>query len=58
MKTIRTTYIVIAVGFSAITLMYWLAADPPNPWIFAVTGEGALFSVGVTLYRKRKGHFE
>ncbi|HEY6803388.1 MAG TPA: hypothetical protein VI306_07400 [Pyrinomonadaceae bacterium] len=51
----KLNYVIIAIGFPAITAMYWFAADPPSPWIFAVTGAGALFSIGVTIYRKRKG---
>lgn len=53
-----TNYIAIAAVFSAITLMYWLAADPPNPWILAVTGAGVLFSIGMTLYKKRTGRLQ
>jgi hypothetical protein len=32
----RNRYIVIVIGIAAITASYWLAADPPNPWIFAI----------------------
>ena len=53
-----TNYIAIAIAFSALTLMYWLAADPPNPWILAVTGAGVLFSIGITLYKKRTGRLQ
>lgn len=53
-----TNYIAIAVVFSAITLMYWIAADPPNPWILAITGAGVLFSIGITLYKKRSRRLE
>jgi hypothetical protein len=41
--------------FCAITAMYWFAADPPSPWIFAVTGAGTVFGIGTIIYRKRKG---
>ena len=58
MPKASTNYIVIAVAFIAITLSYWLAADPPSPWIFAITGAGVLFSVGITLYRKRAGRLQ
>jgi hypothetical protein len=51
-------YIVIAIAFSAITLMYWLAADPPSPWILAITGAGVLLSIGITLYKKRAGRLQ
>jgi hypothetical protein len=51
-------YLAILVGLSAITGMYWWAADPPNPWIFAVTGAGALASIGIMIYRTRAGHFK
>jgi hypothetical protein len=53
-----TNYIAIAVAFSVLTLMYWLAADPPNPWILAITGAGVLFSIGITLYKKRTGRLQ
>jgi hypothetical protein len=55
LNTAKTNYVLIAIVFPAITAMYWFAADPPSPWIFAVTGGFALFSIGVTIYRKRKG---
>ena len=58
MPKASTNYIAIAVVFSAITLTYWLAADPPSPWIFAITGAGVLFSIGVTLYKKRTGRLQ
>jgi hypothetical protein len=58
MPKASTNYIVIAVVFSAITLMYWLAADPPNPWVLGITGAGVLFSIGTTLYKKRTGRLE
>ena len=58
MPKASTNYIVIAVAFSAITLMYWLAADPPNPRILAITGAGVLFSIGITLYKKRSGRLQ
>jgi hypothetical protein len=32
----RNRYIVIVIGIAAITASYWLAADPPNPWVFAI----------------------
>ena len=51
-------YLAILVGLLAITGMYWWAADPPNPWIFAVTGAGALACIGIVIYRTRAGHYD
>lgn len=58
MPKAMTNYIAIAVAFSALTLMYWLAADPPNPGSLAVTGAGVLFSIGITLYKKGAGRLQ
>ena len=58
MNSLTIRYLVIVVGFSAITVSYWLAADPPNPWIFAITAAGILVSIGITLAKKRAGHFD
>lgn len=58
MNSLTIRYLVIVVGFSAITLTYWLAADPPNPWILAITAAGILVSIGITLAKKRAGHFD
>ncbi len=54
----RLAYIVTAITLSAITAMYWWAADPPNPWIFGVTGGGALLCVGIILAKRRAGHYD
>lgn len=51
-------YLAIVIALFAITGMYWWAADPPSPWIFAVTGAGALASIGIMIYRTRAGHFK
>ena len=58
MNSLTIRYLVIVVGFSAITVSYWLAADPPNPWILAITAAGILVSIGITLAKKRAGHFD
>jgi len=58
MNPLTIRYLVIVVGFSAITVSYWLAADPPNPWILAITAAGILVSIGITLAKKRAGHFD
>ena len=58
MNSLTIRYLVIVVGFAAITLSYWLAADPPNPWILAITAAGILVSIGITLAKKRAGHFD
>ena len=58
MNPLTMRYLVIVVGFSAITVSYWLAADPPNPWILAITAAGILVSIGITLAKKRAGHFD
>ena len=57
MNALTVRYLVIVVGFSAITVSYWLAADPPNPWFLAITAAGILVSIGITLAKKRTGHF-
>ena len=54
----RSRYIVIVVGIAAITGSYWLAADPPSPWIFAIAAAAALVSIGVTVDKTRAGHFD
>ena len=51
-------YLAIVVGFSAITISYWFTADPPNPWIFAIAAAGVLVSIGITIAKKRAGHFD
>lgn len=58
MKPLTMRYLVIVVAFSIITLSYWFAADPPNPWIFAVAAAGILVSIGITIAKKRAGHFD
>lgn len=58
MNPLTLRYLVIVVGFSAITVSYWLAADPPNPWILAITAASILVSIGITLAKKRAGHFD
>jgi hypothetical protein len=50
-------YAVIAVTLSAITVMYWLAADPPNIWILSFMFGAALVCIGITIARSRAGHF-
>ena len=49
--------VVTAVFITAITISYWFFADPPNPWFLALMGGAALACVGITLARKRAGHF-
>lgn len=51
-------YIAIVIGFAAIAFSYWFAADPPNPWIFAIAAAGILVSVGITIAKNRAGHFD
>ena len=53
----KQAYIVTATTLLAITLMYWWAADPPNPWIFGVTGCGALLCIAIIVIRRRAGHY-
>ena len=54
----KLAYIVTGIGLAGITLMYWLAADPPSPWIFAITGGGELACIGIIIARKRAGHYD
>ncbi len=54
----RSRYIVIVIAITAITGTYWLAADPPNPWIFAIAAAAILVSIGITMVKKRAGHFD
>lgn len=58
MNPLTVRYLAIVVGFSAITVEYWLAADPPSPWFLAITAAGILVSIGITLAKKRAGHFD
>jgi len=58
MNTSTGRYIVIVVGNSLITVAYWFAADPPSPWIFAIAGAGILCGIGITVAKKRAGHFD
>ena len=53
----RNRYIVIVIGIAAITGSYWVAADPPNPWFLAVAAAGLLVSIGITVFKNRRGHF-
>ena len=53
-----THCIVVIVGFSAIAITYWIAADPPNPWFLAITLAGLLFGLGTIIARHRAGHFK
>jgi hypothetical protein len=51
-----THYIVIAVAFLTVAAMSCLAIKgAPNPWILVITGAGAVFSIGMIIYKKRKG---
>ena len=58
MKTPTLRYLVLIVGISIITITYWLAADPPNPWVLAIAGGGILVGVGITIAKTRAGHFD
>ncbi|HEX2271724.1 MAG TPA: hypothetical protein VHH35_19415 [Pyrinomonadaceae bacterium] len=53
----KTHYAVIAVTLSAITIMYWWAADPPDPWFLSFMFAAALVCIGITIARRRAGHF-
>ena len=53
----RNRYIVILIGIAAIAGSYWLAADPPNPWFLAIAAAGLLVSIGITVFKNRRGHF-
>ena len=54
----RIRYIVIVVAIAAITGSYWLAADPPSPWVLAIAAAGILVSIGITIAKSRAGHFD
>jgi len=54
----RLAYIVTAIALSAITGMYWWAAEPPSWGIFAFMAVGALVCFGIILARKRAGHYD
>jgi hypothetical protein len=59
MKNLRRVhFIVMVIGLSAITIMYWLAADPPNVWFLSFMGGAALLCIGITIARSRAGHFD
>jgi hypothetical protein len=51
-------YVVIFVAIATITGSYWFMAQPPNRWIFAIAAAGLLGSFGITIYKKRAGHFK
>lgn len=53
-----TRYVVLIIGFLVIAASYWLTADPPNPWFLAITAAGILVSIGITIAKKRAGHFD
>jgi len=58
MKNLRRIhYLVIIFALSFITITYWLAADPPNPWFLSFMGGAALVCIGITIARGRAGHF-
>jgi hypothetical protein len=54
----RVRYIAIVIAIVAITGSYWLAADPPNPWFLAIAAAGLMVSIGITIAKKRAGHFD
>ena len=54
----KSRYLVIVIAIAAITVSYWLAADPPNPWFLAIAAAGILVSVGITIAKRRAGHFD
>ncbi len=58
MKPATMRYLVIVIAISIITILYWVAADPPSPWIFAIAAAGILVSVGITIAKGRAGHFD
>ena len=51
-------YLAIAVTLPTITAMYWLAADPPNPWFLVFMFGATLICIGITIARRRAGHFQ
>ena len=58
MKTLTLRYLVLVIGIAIITITYWLAADPPNPWVLAIAGAGILTGIGITIAKTRAGHFD
>ena len=54
----KTRYIAIVIAITAITGSYWLAADPPNPWVLAIAAAGLPVSIGIITAKKRAGHFD
>ena len=58
MKPATMRYLVIVIAISTITISYWVAADPPNPWILAIAAAGILVTVGITIAKVRAGHFD
>lgn len=58
MKPSTMRYLMIVVGISIITISYWIAADPPNPWILAIAAAGILASVGITIAKRRASDFD
>ena len=59
MKNLRRVhYIVIVLTLSAMTVMYWVAADPPSVWVLSFMAGAALVCIGITIARSRAGHFD
>lgn len=58
MKPLTIRYLVIVIGFLAIAASYWFAADPPNPWLLAITAAGIMVSIGITIAKNRSGRFD
>ena len=58
MKTPTFRYLMIVVVNSLIAITYWLAADPPSPWILAIAAAGILVGIGITIAKTRAGHFD
>jgi len=55
-NTLKSRYIVIVVFCVALSASYWFA--DASPWVFAIAAAALLVSIGITMAKKRAGHFD
>lgn len=58
MSTFQLRNLITVAAIAIIVGSYWVMAEPPNPWIFAVGAAGILVSVGINYAKNRAGHFK
>jgi len=55
-NSLKSRYIVIVVFCVALSASYWFA--DASPWVFAIAAAALLVSIGITMAKKRAGHFD